>query len=53
MKTEKKIVLENNIVSQVREIDAIAATWLLMIIIFVCAYVGYKITDVFSYAKML
>lgn len=40
--TSKKITL-----SQVREVLRLPSVWLLMIII-LCAYVGYKITDVFS-----
>jgi len=44
--TSKKITL-----IQVREVLRLPSVWLLMIII-LCAYVGYKITDVFSlYAK--
>ena len=50
-KTEKEIVLEKITMSQVREVLRLPSVWLLMVIIF-CAYVGYKITDVFSlYAK--
>lgn len=50
-KTEKKIVLEKITLSQVKEVMRLPSVWLLMIII-LCAYVGYKITDVFSlYAK--
>ncbi len=48
---EKKIVIEKITISQVREVLRLPSVWLLMIII-LCAYVGYKITDVFSlYAK--
>ncbi len=46
-KAEKEILLEKITVSQVREVLRLPAVWLLMIII-LCAYVGYKITDVFS-----
>jgi nitrate/nitrite transporter NarK len=50
-KTEKEIVLEKITMSQVREVLRLPSVWLLMVII-LCAYVGYKITDVFSlYAK--
>jgi nitrate/nitrite transporter NarK len=49
--TEKKIVLEKITLSQVKEVMRLPSVWLLMIII-LCAYVGYKITDVFSlYAR--
>ncbi|WP_136465231.1 MFS transporter [Flagellimonas onchidii] len=44
---EKDIVLEKITVSQIREVSRLPSVWLLMIII-LCAYVGYKITDVFS-----
>ncbi|MDX1332185.1 MAG: MFS transporter [Robiginitalea sp.] len=48
---EKEILLEKITVSQVREVLRLPAVWLLMVII-LCAYVGYKITDVFSlYAR--
>ncbi len=46
-KTESKIVLEKITFSQIREVLCLPSVWLLMIII-LCAYVGYKITDVFS-----
>jgi nitrate/nitrite transporter NarK len=46
-KTEKEITLEKITVSQIREVLSLPFVWLLMIII-LCAYVGYKITDVFS-----
>ena len=46
-KTEKEIVLEKITMSQVREVLRLPSVWLLMVII-LCAYVGYKITDVFS-----
>jgi len=49
--TEKEIVLEKITISQVKDVLKLPSVWLLMIII-LCAYVGYKITDVFSlYAK--
>ena len=44
---EEKILLEKITVSQIREVLRLRAVWLLMVII-LCAYVGYKITDVFS-----
>lgn len=48
---EKEIVLQKITISQVKEVLRLPSVWLLMIII-LCAYVGYKITDVFSlYAK--
>jgi nitrate/nitrite transporter NarK len=46
-KTEKQIILEKITISQVQEVLRLPSVWLLMIII-LCAYVGYKITDVFS-----
>ncbi|MFC2096498.1 nitrate/nitrite transporter, partial [Bacteroidota bacterium] len=45
--TEKEIILEKITISQIREVLRLPSVWLLMIII-LCAYVGYKITDVFS-----
>jgi nitrate/nitrite transporter NarK len=45
--TEKKIVLEKITIPQIQEVLRLPSVWLLMIII-LCAYVGYKITDVFS-----
>ncbi len=49
--TEKEIILEKITASQVKEVLKLPSVWLLMIII-LCAYVCYKITDVFSlYAK--
>ncbi|NNC48916.1 MAG: MFS transporter [Flaviramulus sp.] len=49
--TKKEIILEKITASQVKEVLKLPSVWLLMIII-LCAYVGYKITDVFSlYAK--
>jgi len=50
-KKEKKIILDKITISQIREVLKLPSVWLLMIII-LCAYVGYKITDVLSlYAK--
>ncbi len=50
-KTEKEIILEKITIPQIKEVLRLPSVWLLMIII-LCAYVGYKITDVFSlYAK--
>jgi len=46
-KVEKEIILDKITLSQVREVLRLPSVWLLMIII-LCAYVGYKITDVFS-----
>lgn len=49
--TEQEIILEKITTSQILEVLKLPSVWLLMIII-LCAYVGYKITDVFSlYAK--
>lgn len=44
---EKEIIIEKITMSQIREVSRLPSVWLLMIII-LCAYVGYKITDVFS-----
>jgi len=44
---EKEIILEKITISQIKEVLRLPSIWLLMIII-LCAYVGYKITDVFS-----
>jgi sugar phosphate permease len=44
---EKQIVLEQIKWTQVKEVLRLPSVWLLMIII-MCGYVGYKITDVFS-----
>jgi len=44
---EKEIILEKISISQIREVLHLPSVWLLMIII-LCAYVGYKTTDVFS-----
>ncbi|EAZ80472.1 MFS transporter [Algoriphagus machipongonensis] len=49
--THEKIILERLTATQVKEVLKLPSVWLLMIVI-LCAYVGYKITDVFSlYAK--
>ncbi|MBQ4822743.1 MFS transporter [Aquimarina sp. MMG016] len=45
--TEQEIILEKITISQIAEVLRLPSVWLLMIII-LCAYVGYKITDVFS-----
>ncbi|MHA7059902.1 MFS transporter [Aquimarina sp. M1] len=45
--TEQKIILEKITISQIAAVLRLPSVWLLMIII-LCAYVGYKITDVFS-----
>ena len=44
---EKEIILERIAWPEVRQVLKLPSVWLLMIII-LCAYVGYKITDVFS-----
>lgn len=44
---EKEIVLEHITVSQIQEVLKLPSVQLLMVII-MCAYVGYKITDIFS-----
>ncbi|MCO5723430.1 MFS transporter [Robiginitalea marina] len=44
---EREIILERISMAQIRDVARLPAVWLLMIII-LCAYVGYKITDVFS-----
>jgi nitrate/nitrite transporter NarK len=46
-KAEKEIILDKITISQIQEVLRLPSVWLLMIII-LCAYVGYKITDVFS-----
>jgi len=46
-KTEKEIILEKITISQIQEVLQLPSVWLLMVII-LCAYVGYKFTDVFS-----
>ncbi len=49
--TEKEIIVDKITLSQIKMVLRLPSVWLLMIII-LCAYVGYKITDVFSlYAK--
>jgi nitrate/nitrite transporter NarK len=45
--TEREIILEKITVSQIAQVLRLPSVWLLMLII-LCAYVGYKITDVFS-----
>jgi nitrate/nitrite transporter NarK len=45
--TEMKIVQEKITILQIQEVLRLPSVWLLMVII-LCAYVGYKITDVFS-----
>ena len=48
---DKEILIEKISISQITDVLKIPAVWLLMIII-LCAYVGYKTTDVFSlYAR--
>jgi hypothetical protein len=48
---EDNINLEKITVSQIKEVLKLPSVWLLMVII-LCAYVGYKVTDIFSlYAK--
>jgi len=50
---EKEIILEKISLSQIKEVVQLPSVWLLMLII-LCAYVAYKITDVFSlYARDL
>jgi nitrate/nitrite transporter NarK len=44
---EKEIVLEKISISQIKEVLRFPSVWLLMIII-LCAYVGYKVTDILS-----
>lgn len=46
-KVQKEIILEKFTISQIKQVLRLPSVWLLMVIIF-CAYVGYKITDVFS-----
>ena len=46
-KAEKEILLEKITLSQIKDVLRLPSVWLLMVII-LCAYVGYKITDVFS-----
>lgn len=45
--SEKEIILDKIAIPQIKEVLRLPSVWLLMIII-LCAYVGYKITDVFS-----
>jgi len=48
---EKEILLEKISIQQINKVLKLPAVWLLMVII-LCAYVGYKITDILSqYAK--
>jgi len=44
---EKSIILERVTASQISQVLKLPSVWLLMLII-LCAYVGYKVTDVFS-----
>ena len=44
---EKEIILGKISMPQIREVLRLPSVWLLMIII-LCAYVGYKVTDIFS-----
>lgn len=46
-KIEKEISVDKITKAQLKEVLQLPAVWLLMIII-LCAYVGYKITDIFS-----
>lgn len=46
-KNEKEILIKKITISEIQEVLRLPSVWLLMIII-LCAYVGYKITDVFS-----
>ncbi|MDG1572269.1 MFS transporter [Robiginitalea sp. M366] len=46
-KAEAELVLERISLQQVREVLRLRSVWLLMLMI-LCAYVGYKITDVYS-----
>lgn len=46
-KQEKAIILEQISIPQIRQVMRLSSVWLLMIII-LCAYVGYKITDILS-----
>ena len=45
--SEKEIIIDKIAIPQIKEVLRLPSVWLLMIII-LCAYVGYKITDVFS-----
>ena len=50
---EKEILKEKITIQNIKEVLQLRSVWLLMIII-LCAYVGYKITDIFSlYAKVV
>ena len=44
---EKSVVLEKISIEKIREVLFLPSVWLLMVIV-MCAYVGYKVTDVFS-----
>jgi len=46
-RVEKEMILDKITISQIKEVLRLPSVWLLMIII-LCAYVGYKITDVLS-----
>ncbi|UCD62160.1 MAG: MFS transporter [Flavobacteriaceae bacterium] len=46
-KAEEEIILDKITISEIKEVLGLPSVWLLMIII-LCAYVGYKITDVLS-----
>ena len=46
-KNENEIIIKKISIPQIKEVLSLPSVWLLMIII-LCAYVGYKITDVFS-----
>ena len=46
-KSEKDIIIDKIAIPQIKEVLRLPSVWLLMIII-LCAYVGYKVTDVFS-----
>lgn len=45
--SDEKIVLESITIAEIKEVLRLPSVWLLMVII-LCAYVGYKISDVFS-----
>jgi len=50
-KNEKEIIIKKISIPQIQEVLRLPSVWLLMIII-LCAYVGYKVTDIFSlYAR--
>ena len=44
---EKEILIERITLSEIKEVLRLPSVWLLMVII-LCAYVGYKITDIIS-----